>query len=129
MPTYLDEFKAIAEESKNLQTWALTIIGASIFTIIGTSYLQPKNTKTRLFYLLFIPGWVCMGFCMYYGDFISRTYIASILSAPKVYECIEKGLEDTFKMQMNCFIYGLGAFGLWLMTYLFWWIFYNNKNV
>src|ERR1041385_3632063 len=69
--------KGIADDSRTLTTWALTLIAGSILAIASTSYLRPANWKVRLIYLLFIPGWILCGISLFYGDQLTHSYGAA----------------------------------------------------
>jgi hypothetical protein len=114
----------MADGSSTLVGWGLTIIAASIITIVSTSYLRPSNKKIRLIYLLFIPGWMFIGLSIYFGNKISRRYIASML-VPRTDIIHEIGnkINTEFSSQLLWFQVGLIFFSIWLLLFLLWWIF------
>jgi hypothetical protein len=115
--------KSMAENSRNLMGWGLTIIGGSILAIISTSYMRPLNRRIRLVYLLFIPGWILVGLSLYYGDSISRRYTAAafMISRERVSD-IGSLMNRDFGSQLTFFNYGLVVFSIWLLIYLVWWV-------
>jgi len=115
--------KSMAENSRSLMGWALTIIGGSILAIVSTSYLRPLSRKIRLVYLLFIPGWVLVGWSLYYGDSISRrNNAATFMSSRQKLSEIGGLMNREFDYQLTLFKYGLLVFSIWLLIYLIWWV-------
>lgn len=126
--------KTMADGSSTLVGWGLTIIGASIAIIVSTSYFRPTNQRTRMIYLLFIPGWVSISLSIYYGNRISRDYIAAAL-VPRndVVRDIGNSINDEFGLQLLFLQLGLLCFSIWLLLFLLWWVFgdwllSNNKS-
>jgi len=119
-------FKSMADGSSTLVGWGLTIIAASIITIVSTSYLRPLNKKIRLIYLLFIPGWIFISLSIYFGNKISRRYIAAMLVTKTEYlDQIGEKINTEFGSQLLYFQIGLIFFSIWLLAFLLWWIFGN----
>src|SRR5882762_5051025 len=115
--------KSMAENSRNLNSWGLTLIGASILAIVSTSYMRPMSRKTRLAYLLFIPGWYLIAKSMSFGDSISRRHTAATfaLTQERLVK-IGTSMNSEFDSQLTFFNRGLIVFALWLLLYIVWWI-------
>ncbi|MFH1580629.1 MAG: hypothetical protein ABIC39_00900 [Pseudomonadota bacterium] len=109
--------------SAQLVTWALAVVAGSVATIVSTSYLRPMKRAVRLIYLFFLPGWVFLGLSIYYGEKISRRYIAAKLVPEKTLGEIAKFVNQDFGCQRLNLEIGLIIFALWLVTFLFWWVF------
>lgn len=122
---YLREgLKGIAEDSKTLTTWGLTLIGASIAAIVSTGYLRPVRTKFRMFYLLFIPGWLFIAFSIHNGDKISRRYTATVFTQKHdVLMQIGNYINSEFDRQLTFLRVGLMIFSAWLLFFILWWVF------
>lgn len=121
--------KVIAEGSRAISGWALLIIGASIVAIVGTSYMRPLNLRVRLTYLLFIPGWVLIGLSSYYGDWVSRRYMAAAvaLQEDRLRSILVK-VNTEFAAQLFYFQSGLLVFSVWLILFLLWWVFGSGET-
>lgn len=122
----LEGIKSIVDESNVLSGWALAILGGTILILVSTSYIRPTAKRIRLVYLLFIPGWFFLAYSMYYGDSISRQYIAAVFTSnEEILMTIGFNINAEFARQLNNFSFGIMTFIIWLVTYLCWWIFGN----
>jgi hypothetical protein len=115
----------VSNSSTQLVTWALAIIAGTIATIVSTSYMRPMSKVMRIFYLLYIPGWFFLGYSIYYGDKISRRYIASKLVPEQNVVDIAKCINQDFGCQQLTLKVGLSIFAVWLVAFLIWWVFCN----
>lgn len=114
--------KAVADSSAQMVTWALAVGGGSILTIVSTSYLRPPRS-IRFVYLLFVPGWICLGVSIYFADAISRGHLAAQLGNPKFLRDIARQMNSEYAAQQDCLSYALALFALWLLIFLLWWLF------
>jgi hypothetical protein len=121
----MEAIKVIAESTQVHITWALSIIGGSIATILGTSYLSPQIKRFRMVYLLFIPGWALLSISIYYGDLVSRRYIAAGFVAPEQLSDIVRAMNADYEMQQWTLFAAIVVFIIWLISYLVWWIFFR----
>ena len=121
---YLREgLKGIAEQSRALSGWGLTIIGASIIAIASTSYFRPRHKRVRLIYLLFLPGWLFIGLSIRSGDKVSRRFAAGAFAQErKLLREIGSLMNGDFASQLTCFQWGLTFFSVWLIAFTIWWI-------
>jgi hypothetical protein len=119
----LPAMKAVVESSATMVTWALAVVAASVATIVSTSYLHPSNNKVRRVYLLFLPGWLLLGLSVYFGDRVSRRYIAARFVEESMRRPIAEGMNGDFSRQQTMLMLGLGVFALWLVAFLIWWVF------
>lgn len=122
---YLNTIKTIATGSSTLCTWSLSVVGGSLLAILSTSYIRPDSICLKLFYLLFIAGWILIAYSIYYGINISgRSMAADLYAADKgmLSEIFAKSNSDYAK-QLTYFKKALAVFGSWLVLYLLWWIF------
>ena len=117
-----DGIQALSDGAKTIMTWDISIIAGSLIALLSTSYVRPVKGLSKLMYLLFIPGWIFLGFSLKYGDEINRSIIMLLMS-PK------SGLSNLYEINtaygylLNCFRYALCFFGGWLFWYLLWFIF------
>lgn len=119
-------FKTIAEGSRALNAWALMIIAASIIALVSTSYIRPVNRNIRKFYLLFIPAWLLVSVSMYFGDQISRRYVAALMASREdTFQEIGSNINSDFAYQILFLQFGLLVFAVWLLFFLLWWVFGN----
>src|SRR5476649_1784098 len=84
-----DANKLINDESNRLITWSLSIIGGSILTIISTSYIRPTGLILYS-YFLFALGWIFLGLSIYFGEIVTRIYIAGATTNDDDFEAINK---------------------------------------
>ena len=120
---FLVGLEEVSKGAALMVTWALAMLGGSIALIVSTSYLRPKNLAMRLTYLLFLPGWIFLGLSIYYGDKISRRYMAAKLVSQDNLEQIAKLISQNFGCQRLWLWMGLIIFGVWLFLFLLWWVF------
>jgi hypothetical protein len=124
-----EAIKQIVESSDKIVTWSLTVLGGSVAILLGTSYIRPRSRLMRLSYLLFIPGWASLGLSFQSGNSIANRSIMFFLESNNS-ELVNKILykiNDDYREQLTYFYIGLFIFGVWLCTYLFWWIFSSFK--
>lgn len=115
--------KVVVDSSTTLVTWALSVVVASIAAIVSTSYLRPSNKRVRLIYLLYLPGWLFLGFSIYFGDRVSRGYVAAQFVGEGVLRTIAEKVNGDYGCQQTMLMIGLLTFAVWLVLFLLWWIF------
>ncbi len=115
--------KQVMDSSTQLSGWALVIGGGTVAVIVSTSYRRPDTLRWRLPYLLFIPGWGCIGYSLQLGNNLVGKYLASIMVREDQVAVIASQVNDIFESQHAYLLYSLGFFGLWLLTYMLFWIF------
>jgi hypothetical protein len=129
-----DGFKVMADNSQTLIGWCLAIFGATILALISSSYIRPPNKDVRLIYLLFIPGWIFIGFSAYCGNLLARYYMVAIQKfSPKESELILKlrdagwYIDFAYGKQLLFLQIGLIVFAVWILIFLVWWIFKDGS--
>jgi hypothetical protein len=123
MEVTLDALKAVVEGSQGQSAWAIAVLGGSIALVVGTSHSSPHSTQGRLFYLLFIPGWMALLSSLYYSDLISRNYLAAQFVGKSGLEEISRRMHDNYVNQNFWFKMSIYCISLWMSLYLVWWIF------
>ena len=118
----LEAFKAAADGSATMVTWALTAMIATIAAIVSTSYWRPARLAPRLTYWLYLPGWFFLAASIYYGDGIARDNISAHFNKPSLLAETAVKLVKHYALQQQTLIIGLAIFFLWLLLYLAWWI-------
>jgi hypothetical protein len=126
MPDIPSILKQVMDSSTQLSGWALLIGGGTMAIIVSTSYRRPTLLSWRLWYLLFIPGWVYIGYSLHYGNILVGKYLASIMVREDQVAAIASQINDNFADQHACLLKSLIFFGLWLLIYTLHWIFYDN---
>jgi len=121
----MEAIKVVAEITQVHITWALSIIGGTIATILGTSYMSPQMKSFRMIYLLFIPGWALLSISIYYGDLVSRRYIAAGFVANEQLRDILRAMNTDYEMQQWTLFAAIVVLTIWLISYLVWWIFFR----
>jgi hypothetical protein len=118
-------FEAAVSLSETLSSWSLAIIAGSIAILLSTSYHRPQNKMVRASYLAFVPGWLFLVACIFYGTQVQRVHLALLFSdntnQTRLSELSSTIAQDAAR-QILCLKLGLAVFGLWLVVYLLWWI-------
>lgn len=114
--------KQIAESSAQLSTSALAVFGGTVAAILGTSYRRPNQLRWRLPFLLFVPGWICLGQSLYLGSVISGRYLAATMVKRSEWMDIAARVNDDYASQHDWLLASLVFFGAWLVVYLLYWV-------
>jgi hypothetical protein len=120
-------FEKAADYAQRITDSVLLILGGSIVILLGNSYRRPASRWMRATYLIFPLGWAALWGSVDAGMQIRGTYIAYMLRPPK--DSVERfsqitKLNSYAIRQMDRLYVGLVIFGIWLMIYLLWWIFF-----
>lgn len=116
--------KDLADTSSTLISWGLSLIGASLLSMISASYVKPENKKVKLIYLLFFPGWIAIGTSIFFGEYIQRAKFSAALNSSKDgLLSVFRNVNNWYSFQIIWFNIGLGCFVAWLISYFIWWIF------
>lgn len=126
----MDELISVTKEvvvySSQITNWAIAVFGGTIAAIISTSYIRPSNVLYRLSALLFIPGWACLSVSIYYGEQLTRKYLATMMvKSPKVLD-IASDINNLYSDQRFYLLLSLLFFGSWLLVFLLQWVCINN---
>jgi hypothetical protein len=113
--------------AQTLAQWSFALVGGSLLVLIGTSHRFPSSRAKRAPYLLFLAGWFCLAMSIYFATRAQRVYVAYLLLPVTTIEGATQKLNADIGNQIQWLLYGLGVFGLWLIYYLFWWVFSNEK--
>jgi hypothetical protein len=108
--------------AQTLMGWALLIVAGSIVVLVGTSYYRPAKFGIRLSYLLFLPGWFCLGLSMYHGVQLSRVYLTTLFARSPDIPLLQSTFTNEAYKQIRQMEWGLAFFAVWLLVYLFWWV-------
>ena len=115
--------EAISKGSETLTTWALSVSGGSIASLIGSDYLRPTG-KVRFLYLIFIPGWTLLAASLTYGNQLNASYMASVFTDnhERLLE-IGQSMNRELRWQRKHLLFALVAFGIWIASLLVFWVF------
>ena len=112
--------------SQTLSQWALLIVAGSIVVLVGSSYRRPRILTYRLIYMCFLPGWLFLGYSLYYGMQVQQKYVAFILKTSRDATDTSR-MAEAIRSFLGCqrwsLEWALVSFGLWLVLYLLWWLF------
>lgn len=114
--------KEVLDSSTLLSGWAVGIGGATVAVIIGTSHNRPDRLLFRLPYLLFLPGWCCIGCSIHLGNRIVGAHLATRFN-PALTNAISDQINTLYDFQRTFLLWSLVFFGIWLICYTFTWIF------
>jgi hypothetical protein len=123
-------FEGAVTFSQGLSGWALLIIGASIVTLVGTSYRRPHKWWARLIYLVFLPGWYFLVRSMLSGVNVQRAYLGYLFSNPPPEKLTQfKGaINDDALLQIQNMNFAVLCFGVWLLLYFAWWLCHTDSE-
>ena len=104
---------------------ALLVAAGTILTLLQTTYIRPPRILFRLAYLLYVPGWLCLGTSIYYGFQAQAVHLGHLMfpTCTGIREGSTRQINSDSVTQLDCLEYGLVIFALWLFLYLCWWIF------
>ncbi|MGF7038928.1 hypothetical protein M2273_002180 [Mucilaginibacter lappiensis] len=122
----IEALKTVNEESNRIISWALLIIGGSILAILQKDYL--KLNEYKWLYFVYILGWIALCISIYWGQRVTRSYLASMFVIPSLVEGISEETNKRFKRQLTWFMGGVAIFAVWMITFLTIWIF-NGKII
>lgn len=121
-------FDVAVSFAQTLTQWCFLTVAGTILALVGTSYRRPLTRKTRLGYLLFLPGWYFLFRSILDGVSVQGVYLAYLFTNPDAarlkYSFAD--INDRVFRQVHHFKYGLTFFAVWLLLFLLWWIFSNQ---
>lgn len=115
--------KQILDSSAQLSASGLAVFGGTVATILGTSYRRPQTLQWRTPFLLFVPGWFCLGWSLYLGNVIAGRYLAATMVKSSELIAIATRVNDDYGSQRDWLFWSLLFFGAWLVVYLYYWVF------
>lgn len=115
--------KQILDSSAQLSASGLAVFGGTVAAILGTSYRRPIALRWRLPFLLFVPGWLCVGWSLYLGNVIAGRYLAATMIRQTDLMEIAGRINDNYADQRDWLLVSLLFFGTWLVIYLYYWVF------
>ena len=124
--SHIEALKTVNEESNRIISWSLLIIGGSILAILQKDYL--KLIDYKWLYFIYILGWIFLCISIYWGQRVTRSYLASMFVLPGLIEGISEETNKRFKRQLTWFMGGVAIFAVWMITFLTIWIF-NGKII
>lgn len=121
---YLGFIKGYEAASAKISAWSLSILGGSILVIIQGEY-RPTCLILRLFYILFVVGWVFIGISLYHGKLLSQHAMTGDLHSKNSEALVEimRRCNSYYRHQLDWFYACLCPFGIWLLLYISYWIF------
>jgi len=117
-----EALKAVNEESNRVISWSLLIIGGSLLAFIHKDYLK-WVTCYRYFYFIYVLGWASLCISIYWGQRITRNYLASMFVGADQLNKISELANTRFKKQLSWFMTGVIVFAIWIIFFLTIWIF------
>jgi hypothetical protein len=121
-----DDFKAVAEVSQQVSSWALGSLAATVLAVLSASYRRPVELKWRLPYLLFVPAWALLAASLHFGNRVTGAYVAANLVRPERLSAIAEHANHLYLWQHRTFLIALMLLALWLLMYLAAWIFVDE---
>lgn len=122
----LTSLAAISVSSQQLVNLASAFLGGSIVLVIGTTHVSPTTVPARSMYLALIPCWGSLVGSILAGDAVLRKYLAAMLAkTPEKLIEIFEAANGKYGLQLNCLRLAILFFGIWLLAYIVWWIFFR----
>jgi len=119
--------KTVNEESNRITGWSLLIIGGSLLAILDKDYLKIDGCF-KWIYFLYILGWLLLCLSVYWGQKVTRSYLASLFVSKEFIDKTAEQANICFNRQISWFIAGVIVFSLWMVCFLLLWIF-NAKTI
>jgi len=123
----IEIFRAFVASSDTLITWSLSLFGGSFVCLVSTDYSKPAQKKWKFIYLIFVPAWIFLTLSIYWGHEVRLEGLTAEMPVESMFNIFAR-INDAYSSQLNNFYVGLIFFGLWLISYFFWWLFENNKS-
>lgn len=121
--------EATVSYAQSLTQWALLIVAGTALLLVGTEYHRPTSRLLLFSYFLFIPGWISLILSMYRGVRVQQVYLAYLFSERPNWSASMSAVNGDALWQVRTMQFGVLVFGVWLLTYLFYWIlFYHMPN-
>jgi hypothetical protein len=118
----LAAIQEIVKVSDKYIEWGIAMFVGSLLALLSTSYTRPPVKSWRLIYLLYLPAWSFLGVSIMYGDKIKRRGLVAAIEPERI-PTITVKVDSEFWEQLCYFKVAMVFFGIWLVTYLFWWTF------
>ena len=122
----IEALKIVNEESNRVSSWSLLIIGGSLLAVLHKDYL--KLLEYKYLYFIYIIGWISLCASIYWGQSVTRSYLASMFVKPNFVEASSKEANKLFGRQLTWFMLGVTLFAVWMIAFLILWIF-NCKTI
>jgi len=125
----LTSLAAISVSSQQLVNLASAFLGGSIILVISTTHVSPTTFPARLIYLALIPCWASLAGSILAGDAVLRKYLAAMLAkSPEKIIQIFEAANSKYGLQLNCLRLAILFFGIWLLAYIVWWVFFRTTD-
>ena len=121
-------FAAAVSYAQSLAQWELAIMGGSLLVVVGSSHHRPSVRGVRAFYLLFLPGWICLGISIWFSTRVQGAYMAYLAFRAADFEGTVRAVNADMISQNWFMLAGLFCFFIWLVVYLIWWTFAEEAN-
>jgi hypothetical protein len=117
----IEALKIVNEESNRVTSWSLLIIGGSLLAVLHKDYLKLADYK--YLYFIYIIGWLSLCISIYWGQSVTRSYLASMFVKQDLVEASSMEANKLFGRQLTWFMIGVIIFAVWMITFLILWIF------
>ncbi len=120
--------KTVNEESNRITGWSLLIIGGSLLAILDKEYMK-TDSDFKWIYFLYILGWLLLCLSVYWGQRVTRSYLASLFVSKDYIDATAEQANICFQRQIKWFTGGVIVFALWMICFLLLWIFNLNTPI
>lgn len=119
----INALKEVVEVSNTMVEWVLWLIGGwGSITLLSPEGIRPKG-KMRWIYLLFPLSLPFFCWSIVCSNLISRQLLTAMLLPNK--PGIDQTMNDLIGDQLSTLSIGLVFFGLWLLSYFSWWVWWK----
>jgi hypothetical protein len=118
---------AAVSYAQSLAQWEFAVMGGSLLVVIGTSHQRPPVQWIRVFYLLFLPGWISLGISIWFSTRVQGAYMAYLALPAASFEGAVRTVNADLISETRWMLGGLVFFFVWVVAYLLWWTFTRNQ--
>jgi hypothetical protein len=111
--------------TKDVNQWALLILGATIAAILTTSYRRPARLWLRILIAAFsVITWMLLSATIWYGLESSRAFVAAKLMSPTEANYFQGlvRMNGALASQLKLFTYSIGFLVFWVGSFVIWWV-------
>ena len=114
--------------AQSASQWAYITLGASVALLFKDLSQRPKNRFVRYSFLVFLPGWIFLGFAIFMGIRVHGAYIAYLMTKQHDVQTAILDINADAAAQLLALKCGLLVFFAWLVSYLLWWVIHKDEG-
>ena len=104
----------VNDYSKELVGWSLSLLGGSLFLILGTDHVKPPSRHWRSMYILFFPAWYFLIVCIHnYSKMRNKSFELNLSTNQQVQYTKCSEINDLYADQIWHFNSAVFLLSLW----------------